>query len=74
MNTKIENQVLDNRLIEPISKMSFGPISLLEPRFKSSTYNSMLRFTTHKDYKIRREAPRSGEARPRRDLEAKSYF
>ena len=24
---------------EPISKMSFGPISLLVPRFKSSTYN-----------------------------------
>jgi hypothetical protein len=28
-------------LLEPISKMSFGPISLLVPRFKSSTYNSM---------------------------------
>ena len=27
--------------IEPISKMSFGPISLLVARFKSSTYNSM---------------------------------
>jgi hypothetical protein len=27
--------------VEPISKMSFGPISLLEPRFKSSTYNRM---------------------------------
>jgi hypothetical protein len=28
-------------MLEPISKMSFGPISLLAPRFKSSTYNSM---------------------------------
>jgi hypothetical protein len=28
--------------LESISKMSFGPISLLVPRFKSSTYNSML--------------------------------
>jgi hypothetical protein len=27
--------------LEPISKMSFGPISLLAPRFKSSTYSSM---------------------------------
>jgi hypothetical protein len=27
--------------LEPISKMSFGPISLLEPRLKSSIYNSM---------------------------------
>jgi uncharacterized protein with ATP-grasp and redox domains len=27
--------------LEPISKMSFGPISLLVLRFKSSTYNSM---------------------------------
>jgi hypothetical protein len=27
--------------LEAISKMSFGPISLLVPRFKSSTYNSM---------------------------------
>ncbi len=27
--------------VEAISKMSFGPISLLVPRFKSSTYNSM---------------------------------
>jgi len=27
--------------LEPISKMSFGPISLLVPRFKFPTYNSM---------------------------------
>jgi hypothetical protein len=28
-------------ILEPISKMSFGPTSLLVPRIKSSTYNSM---------------------------------
>jgi hypothetical protein len=29
------------RLYEAISKMSFGPISLLVPRFKSSKYGSI---------------------------------
>jgi hypothetical protein len=28
-------------LLEAISKMSFGPMSLLVPRFKSSKYSSM---------------------------------
>jgi hypothetical protein len=60
--------------LEPISKMSFGPIFLLELRFKSSTYNSMPRFMTHKAYKIRRGIPQRGKARLRRDLEPKSYF
>jgi len=33
-----------------------------------------LRFSTHQDYEIRREVPLRGKARPRRDLEPKSYF
>jgi hypothetical protein len=33
---------LSNVLLEPISKMSFGPISLWVPRFKSSTTNRLL--------------------------------
>ena len=33
-----------------------------------------LRFATHKEDFIRREVPHSGEIRPRRDLEPKSYF
>jgi hypothetical protein len=65
-------------LLEHISKMSFGPISLLVPRLKSSTYNSMppadLRFATHKDYKIRRGIQQRWKTRPRRYLEPKSYF
>ncbi len=29
--------LVQQKLLEPTSKMSFGPISLLVPRFKSST-------------------------------------
>jgi hypothetical protein len=48
-------------MIEPISKMSFGPISLLVPRLKSSTYNSMPAVSTHNDFKIRWEVPLGGK-------------
>jgi len=55
--------------------MSFGPISLLVPSFKSfDPPQADLRFATHKAYMIRREVLLSGETRPRRDLEPKSYF
>jgi hypothetical protein len=37
---KSGNRVLQN-YYEAISKKSFGPISVLVPRFKSSTYLSM---------------------------------
>ncbi len=47
--------------LEPISKMSFGPISLLVPRFKSSTYNRMHPVC---------DAPKYNKT----DLEPKSYF
>jgi hypothetical protein len=36
-----EFDLVGQEFLEPISKMSFGPISLLVLRFKSSTYNSM---------------------------------
>jgi hypothetical protein len=50
--------------LEPISKMSFGPISLLVPRFKTSTYTSMPAVSTHKDYWIGREVPWIGREVP----------
>jgi hypothetical protein len=41
--------------------MSFGPISLLVPRFKShDPPQADLRFTTHKEDLIRREVPQRG--------------
>jgi len=55
--------------------MSFGPISLLVPRFKSfDPPQADRRFTTHKEDLIRREVQQRWKARPRRDLEPKSYF
>ncbi|MDH3798127.1 MAG: hypothetical protein OES70_05790, partial [Desulfobacterales bacterium] len=67
-----------------------GPISLLVPRFKSfDPPQADLRFTTHKeskirrgipqrgtthkDYGIRREVPRSGKARPRRACPGEAF-
>jgi hypothetical protein len=41
MQCREQNKTWDTYFLKPTSKMSFGPISLLEPRFKSSTYNSM---------------------------------
>jgi hypothetical protein len=49
------------RLVEAISKMSFGPISLLVPRFKSfDPPQADLRFMTHKAYKSRWGIPQRG--------------
>ena len=49
--------------VEPISKMSFGlpPLAGLVPRFKSfDPPQADLRFTTHKDFRIRRGIPQRG--------------
>ena len=49
--------------------MSFGPISLLVPRFKSfDPPQANLRFMTHKKYKIRREIPQRGTTRSERSM------
>jgi len=55
--------------------MSFGPISLLVPRFKSfDPPQADLRFATHKDDRIRREIQQRWKTQPRHDLKPKSYF
>jgi len=60
--------------LEAISKMSFGSISLLGPRFKSSKYQSIPPVLTLKRIKSVGESRAAGKTLPRRELEPKSYF
>jgi len=60
------------RILEPISKMSFGPISLLVPRLKSSTYNSMPPVCDAPKYnKIDAESSYAGKLGPAARVSAK---
>ena len=57
------------RILEAISKKSFGPISVLGPRFKSSTYLSM-----SAGWNSAPPLRGVGPTRRRLDLEPKSFF
>jgi hypothetical protein len=65
---------LAQTFLEAISKMSFGSISLLGPRFKSSKYSSIPPVLTHNGRKSDGESRVAGKTLLRRELEPKSYF
>jgi hypothetical protein len=62
-------------LLEPISKMSFGPISLLVPRFKSSTTHRLPPVYDPQKYnKIDGESSNAGKLGPAAILNQNPIF
>jgi hypothetical protein len=60
--------------LEAISKKSFGPNSLLVPRFKSSKYGNIPPVLTLKGIKSGGKSRAAGKTWPRRDFEPKFFF